>query len=130
MDLNGRRWRLDELKGRCVVLNFWATWCPPCLHEMPGLQQLADFYDPQSLVVLAVNVKEPPSRIRRFVQSTGLRLPVLLDPEGSVARAWGVKIFPSTVLIDARGQPRHWVRGEVDWSAPEALGWIDRLMAR
>lgn len=130
LDLQGKVWRLSELRGRAVVLNFWATWCPPCRAEMPTLQQLAEIYGPEKLVVLAVNVSEGPRRINQYVQASGLTLPVLLDANGEIARQWGANVLPTTILIDAAGRPRQRLRGEVDWTGREATALIEPLLRR
>jgi thiol-disulfide isomerase/thioredoxin len=127
-DLMGRRWDLKALHGRAVVLNFWATWCPPCREEMPSLQQLSEFYDPQQLTVLTVNVEEGPIRIGRYLKSAGLQLNVLLDPKGEASRAWGANALPTSYLIDARGQPRHRLRGPIDWTGEEARRLVEPLL--
>lgn len=128
INLQGERVRLADFKGRAVLLNFWASWCEPCRVEMPTLQSLPGLIGEDRLVVLALNFKETPRRALQFVQSTGLTLPVLMDPQGEHARAWDVRVFPTTVLIDAQGRARHRVRGEVDWSSRTALGWVDALV--
>lgn len=128
LSLQGERLRLADFKGRVVLLNFWASWCEPCRVEMPSLQTLPALFGEDQLVVLAVNFKETPRRALQFVQSTGLTLPVLMDPQGEHARAWDVRVFPTTVLIDRQGRARQRVRGEVDWSSPAPLGWIDQLL--
>lgn len=125
-DLNGKLWRLQDLRGRAVLINFWASWCEPCRAEMPSLQALAA-HNPGKLVMLAVNLKESEPTITRFVQRTGLGLPVLRDADGALARAWGVSIYPSTVLIDSRGRVKSVVRGEVDWAGPEARALVAPL---
>lgn len=125
-DLSGKAWRLSELRGKVVLINFWASWCEPCRAEMPSLQQLAD-QEPQRLVVLAVNFKENESKVRQFVQRTDLRLPVLQDAQGSTAKAWGVSLFPSTVLIDATGRVQGVLRGELDWTAADAQRLLQPL---
>lgn len=129
LDLQGRRVTLADFRGRALVLNFWASWCEPCRAEMPTLQQLPAVFGEDRLAVVGVNFKESPQRIARFVQPAGFTLPVWLDPRGEVARAWGVNVFPSTVLIDRTGRVRQRIRGEVDWSGTVALGWIDRLLS-
>ncbi len=129
-DLNGQVWRLADLRGKVVLINFWASWCEPCRAEMPALQQLADFHGPQKLVVLAVNFKESNAKMAQYVKSSGLSLPVLADPAGDIARRWGVKVFPTTVLIAADGQPRQRVRGELDWSGPAAEALLKPLFKR
>lgn len=128
-DLDGKHWRLAELRGRAVLLNFWASWCEPCRTEMPSLQSLAEFNGPDRLVVLAINFKESAAQAGRFVQRAGIRLPVLRDPEGAIARAWDVRVFPTTILVGSDGTPRQRIRGEVDWSSPEADKLVSALLA-
>lgn len=128
-DAEGRTWRAADFQGRAVLLNFWASWCEPCRTEMPSLQTLAELHGPDKLLVLAINFKEPPARAQRFAQASGFRLPVLLDAEGQLARRWEVKVFPTTFLIDRRGQPRQRIRGEVDWSGPQAERLVSALLA-
>lgn len=128
VDTQGKTWRLSDLRGRAVLLNFWASWCEPCRAEMPTLQQIADLYGLDKLLVLAINFKEHPTRAIQFAASTGLSLPVLLDPQGQTARAWGVKVFPTTVLVDRQGRPHQRVQGEVDWTGTAATGWVEALL--
>ena len=126
VDLQGQRWTSERLKGKSVVLNFWATWCPPCKEELPSLQTLHELGagDP---VVLGVNVRETPSRVRRYVEATGLGFPVLLDPQAELAKRFGVTAFPTTLLIAPDGLIRWRVVGEVDWAGAEAGRWIAGL---
>ena len=128
IDLQGRPWQLAQLRGKAVLINFWASWCAPCQAEMPSLQTLAELHGPDALVVLAVNFKESAPVARRFVQRTGFGLPVLLDPQGALARQWGVKVFPTTVLVGADGQVRSLVRGELDWTGQQAEALIKPLL--
>lgn len=125
-DLLGKTWDLTALKGRVVLLNFWATWCGPCKEEMPTLQTLAEM-EGDDLAVLAVDVNEPLPRVRRYLQATNLDLTVLRDPEGDIARAWGVTVFPTTILIDTEGHARQVILGAVDWTGPEAARWLKTL---
>ena len=122
-DLNGKTWELAALRGRAVLINFWATWCAPCKEEMPTLQTLAAL-EGERLAVLAVNVREPLPRVRRYVQSSGLTLTVLPDSKGEITRAWGMTVFPTTVLINPAGRPQRVVTGAVDWTGEPALSWI------
>lgn len=125
VDITGKTWRPSDLAGKAVLLNFWASWCEPCRAEMPTLQQVADLYGPDRLLVLAINFKEPAARAARFAQTTGVSLPVLLDLDGRAARQWGVKVFPTTLTIDSQGRPRQRVQGEVDWTSSAS----DKLIA-
>jgi thiol-disulfide isomerase/thioredoxin len=130
IDTSGKTWRLDDLKGRAVLLNFWASWCEPCRAEMPSLQALAERHGPDKLVVLTVNFKEGAGTAQRFVQRANLQLPVLLDPLGQTAKQWGARAFPTTILIGADGRVRGVVRGEVDWLSPQAAKLVEPLLAR
>jgi thiol-disulfide isomerase/thioredoxin len=120
VDTAGKTWRPADIAGRAVMINFWASWCEPCRAEMPTLQQLADLYGPEKLLVLAVNFKEPAARALQFAKTTGVTLPVLLDLDGKAARQWGVKVFPTTLMLDSRLKPRQRVVGEVDWTSAAA----------
>jgi len=128
VDTAGKTWRPADIAGRAVMINFWASWCEPCRAEMPTLQQLADLYGPEKLLVLAVNFKEPAARALQFAKTTGVTLPVLLDIDGKTARQWGVKVFPTTLMLDNRGKPRQRVVGEVDWASAAAEKLVAPLL--
>lgn len=135
VDLSGKRWTSAALKGRVVVLNFWATWCGPCKEEMPSLQalhqsQIQGPSDASQAVVIAINVKETASTVRRFMAAQQLDLPVVLDAAGDLTRQWAVRIYPTTVLIGPDGQARWRVVGDLDWHGPLARGWLNELHAR
>ena len=130
LDTAGKTWQLADLKGRAVLLNFWASWCEPCRAEMPTLQQVADLYGAERLLVLAINFKEPAARALRFAQTTGVSLPVLLDSSGQLASQCGVKVFPTTLMLDRHGQPQLRVKGEVDWTGRAATALIEGLLKR
>jgi thiol-disulfide isomerase/thioredoxin len=128
-DLNGTAWDLATLRNRVVLLNFWATWCEPCREEMPSLQALARRHEGDALVVLMVNYRESEASIRRFLERTPLALPVLLDRNGSAARDWTSRVFPTTVLVDRSGRPRQQVVGAIDWAGDEARQLLRELLA-
>ena len=97
IDTTGKSWSASDTAGRAVLINFWASWCEPCRAEMPSLQQLAELYGQQKLLVLAVNFKEPAARALQFSSTAGITLPVLLDIDGKAARATGsLKLTAST----------------------------------
>ena len=128
LDTTGKTWQPSDLRGRAVLLNFWASWCEPCRAEMPTLQQVADLYGPDKLLVLAINFKESAARALLFAKTTGMSLPVLLDTSGKVASQWGVKVFPTTLMLDSKGRPQQRVKGEVDWTSPAAGKLIEGLL--
>ncbi len=129
-DVDGKAWSLAGLKGRVVVLNFWATWCEPCRAELPSLEALAARHERDGLLVLTVNFQESVPAIRHFLALAPFSLPVLLDRDGQAARAWTPRIFPSTVLIGRDGRPSLVVVGEVDWAGAAAREWVMPLLGR
>ena len=100
---DGQATSLSELRGKPVLLNFWATWCGPCVYEMPYFQQVYNEWSDKGLVVLAINVGESPSTVKSFLQSHDLSLPVLLDTKEDVALRYNIRYFPTTFLIDKNG---------------------------
>jgi len=110
------------------VLNFWASWCEPCRAEMPSLELLAERHTRDHVQVMAVNFRETDGAIRRFLVQTGCSLPILRDADGGTARAFGVRIFPSTVVIGRDGHATFTVIGELDWTGAEARAWLAPLI--
>jgi thiol-disulfide isomerase/thioredoxin len=98
----GETIQLSDLKGRPLVLNFWATWCGPCQVEMPLIQEFYERFSPD-LEVLAINYDESIGEIQPFVNDLGLTFPVLLDPGGEIADLYQVRGFPTTYFIDREG---------------------------
>jgi thiol-disulfide isomerase/thioredoxin len=125
-DLDGREWRLADFRGRVVLVNFWATWCAPCVAEMPSLQRLRDRLAPQGLEVLAVNFQENAARIRPFVERLEFTVPVLRDHDGSASRAWGVRVYPTTFIVGPDQRIVMVAIGEIDWADPAI---VQRLRA-
>jgi peroxiredoxin len=102
-DLDGNEVTLSDYEGRPIVLNFWATWCPPCVAEMPTLDAAYNGGEYDDLVILAVSVEESPATVERFMDREGLSLPVLLDSKGKVSGAYRVRGIPTTFFIDRDG---------------------------
>ena len=127
IDANGKPLLLKDLRGQALVINFWATWCEPCREEMPSLALLAQSQSGK-LRVLAVNFKESPAAVNQFVATTSLTIPAVRDPDGALARAWGIRVFPSTVLVGADGKVQSVVRGALDWHGDAAARLIAPLL--
>ncbi len=104
--LDGDRLTLSGLRGQVVVLNFWATWCPPCRNEMPAIEEVYRTYRDQGLAVMAINVQEAEQQTRAFVDEMGLTFPVLPDRDGSVSTIYRVTSLPTTFVIDRAGTIR------------------------
>jgi len=118
-DANGKMWSLADLKGRPVLLNFWATWCAPCVEEMPSLEKLASQVG-KDAVVLAVSVDEDWATVRRFFLK-GTPLSVVWDETKEVPKKFGTEKFPETFLIDAEGKLRYYFINKRKWDSREAL---------
>ena len=111
--ITGETYRLSDLRGQAVVINLWATWCPPCRAEMPALQKMYEEYKAQGLVILAVNstVQDTASAVAPFAAEYGLTFPILLDETGSVTSAYQVRSLPSSYFIDRKGIVRQVIIG-------------------
>ena len=109
----GETIKLSDLRGQAVLVNLWATWCPPCRAEMPAIERVYKDYKDQGLVVLAVNMtaQDTPSNIAPFIDEYGLTFPVLLDEDNSVASAYQLRSLPSSFFIDRDGIIREVVIG-------------------
>ncbi len=127
-DAQGAAHDLARYRGKVVLVNFWATWCEPCRHEMPSIQRLRDKLAGKPFAVLAVNVDEPDARVRRFLAETRLDLPVLLDPGKKVTRGWSVLVLPTTFIIGPDGRTRYRLVGDIDWSHDSIVGIVTQLI--
>ncbi|HXZ48252.1 MAG TPA: TlpA disulfide reductase family protein [Usitatibacter sp.] len=128
-DLAGREVDLRSLRGHVVLVNFWATWCGPCIAEMPALQRLHERLGGEPFEVLAVNYGESRPKVEGFVRKKGFTFDVLLDPDQAAADAWKARGLPMTYLVDADGRVRYWSFGERDWSSGESLHQVEELLA-
>jgi peroxiredoxin len=109
--LGGPNLRLQEQRGRVVMVNFWATWCAPCRQEMPQLNKLYEKYRASGFVLLGVNVDDDTRHATDVATKLGLKFPVLLDADKAVSRLYDLSTMPSTVLIDRDGRVRYVHRG-------------------
>mgnify|MGYP000661906855 CR=1 FL=1 len=119
----GGRMRLSDLRGKVVVLDFWATWCGPCQVQAPILDRVARRYEERGLVVLGINVDDPPELARSFATRKGLSYPILIDDEKRASALYRVDTLPSLVVIDRNGQIASYFSGIVD------EGTLDEIIA-
>ena len=103
-DLNGQSVRLSDFRGQPVIINFWATWCPPCRVEMPDLEQAYQQYAGDGLVILALDQNEPAQTVADFFDEMGLSFTPLLDINGAIAGMYGVFNFPTSVFVNSSGE--------------------------
>ena len=128
MTPEGKKIGIGNLKGKLVVLNFWATWCPPCRLEMPSMERLYQEFKGQGLEVVAVNFMEHEKPITSFLKENGFTFPVLMDKKGEIAREYGVHGLPVTYLIGRNGNLLARSMGYKDWYKPETRELISSLL--
>ena len=129
LDLNGQAYDLADLRGRVVLVDIWASWCQPCLAEMPVLRELADRFANRPFTLLAVSSGERLSLVERAVKRNSIGLQVLADPTGEQMRAWGIMGLPTSYLVDAEGRVRKRFRGPMNDGGWEAADAIEALLA-
>lgn len=120
---------LESLKGKVVLLNFWATWCPPCREEIPSMMKLNQAMVGKPFQMVCVSVDEGGKQaVQEFFKTTGFSLPVYLDPTGQTAAAYGLTGVPETFIIDKQGVIAKKVIGGLDWASPEVIAFLEGLM--
>ena len=128
-DLSGRTWRLSDLKGKVIFINFWASWCGACVLEMPAMQGLHEHLKDRDFVMLAVDLQEPPGQVKRFLDIYKLTFTALLDKDGEVSRSFGIRSIPTTFIIDKDGAMIGKALGPRDWNHSDSRALFEHLMA-
>ena len=129
-DVSGKQVRIDDFKGKVSVINFWATWCPPCVEEIPSLNRLQKKMQGKAFQLISINYAEPAKRIKRFMQGVQVDYPVLLDPDGEIAGQWKVVAFPSTFVIGPDGKLKYGVNSAIHWDADEVVRELEQLLEK
>ena len=127
-DLKDKPHSLFDYRGKVVLVNFWASWCPPCIYEMPELTRLKAQLADKPFEIIAINVGEKKYKVRKFTRVINFDLPVLLDTSNDTFNDWGVKTLPTSFLVDASGQIRYQVRGNPGWENETTLSLIATLI--
>ena len=128
-DTRGEMHQLADYQGKVVLVNFWASWCPPCIKEIPSLQRLQKQLADRPFEILTVNVGEQRYRVWKFAKLINLDLPVLLDTDSKTFTAWEASVLPTSYLLDTRGQVRYRVIADLEWDTPAVKAVIDELLA-
>jgi len=126
--LTGGNATLSSYKGKVVILNFWATWCPPCRTEMPSMETLYQRFNAQGLEILAVDIGEDLSTVRQFISNSGYSFPVMLDSGNRVSSVYGMKAIPTSYIIDREGKIIGRVVGGILWDNQRVITAIDALL--
>jgi cytochrome c biogenesis protein CcmG, thiol:disulfide interchange protein DsbE len=130
MELNGKPEHLSDLRGKVVVLNFWASWCAPCVEETPSLIDLQKRIASRNGVVLGVSVDEDPAAYEKFLQNQGINFPTYLDPSKKIATDFGTSMWPETYIIDRKGVILRKIIGPQDWNSPDLLSYFDAILGQ
>lgn len=120
---------LEKLKGKVVLVNFWASWCPPCVHEMPSMNRLQKRFSAKGFTILGVNMAEDEKTVRHFINAkVSVQFPILFDSDGAALKDWGVFAFPTSYVIDKKGNIRYAIFGGVDWEKPSIVKKMHALI--
>ena len=128
--LNRGSLSLHDFSGQVVVLNFWATWCPPCVEETPGLEKFAERMRSQGVAVMGVSVDQDGVALQTFAAQQHLSFPIGRDPDRSLANRYGTFQFPETYIIDQDGRVAEKLIGPVDWQDPRIITVVQELARR
>ncbi len=133
LELAGKPSHLSDLRGKVVVLNFWATWCPPCVEEAPSLNRLQKYIESRNGVVLGVAADEDPAIVQRFLHDQGIVFSTYRDPStknnhSPIAQSYGTSMYPETYVIDRHGKIARKLIGFQQWDSPAMLAYFDTLL--
>jgi len=129
-DIDGAIHRLSDYRGKVVIVNFWATWCPPCREEMPSMQRVWEQIKDDNIVILAINVGEDEDTIFTFTADYPVKFPLLLDLDSRVIQDWPVRGLPTTFVIDPQGRIAYRAIGTRDWEDPALLETLRKLRSK
>lgn len=125
-DLQGRTHKLTDYKGKAVLVSYWASWCRPCIEEMPSLVKLKEKYK-DKLEILAINVREDKATIEQFTKAMNINFPILQDKNSSTVENWKVYVYPSNFIVDNNGKLRYAATGAMDWQDSEIENILEGL---
>jgi len=127
-ELAGQPRQLSDFRGQVVVLNFWATWCPPCVAEMPSLERIHQRYSGRGLVVLGISVDADAAEYENFLRTYKITFLNYRDPEKRISTRYGTFMYPETYIIDRQGRLIRKVIGAYEWDSPDILDYFNRLV--
>ena len=122
-----RKVSLDQFRGQILVLNFWATWCPPCVEELPSLMSMQERTRAKGVVVLGISIDVDDNAYHRFLQQRSVNFLTVRDPDQKVASMYGTSGWPETYVIDRQGKLRRKFVGPVDWNSPDVVHFLNEL---
>ena len=126
-DQDGKFLKMSDFKGKVVIVNFWATWCPPCRKEMPSMQRAWEVLQKEGIAMLAINVGEDSDQIFSFTAEYPVEFPLIMDKDSNVARQWRVRGLPTTYIVNPAGKIVYQAIGDREWDSDEIMNQIRRL---
>jgi len=126
-DQDGNFLKMSDYKGKVVIVNFWATWCPPCRKEMPSMQRAWEILQKEDIMMLAINVGEDSDQIFSFTAEYPVEFPLIMDTDSSVVRQWKVRGLPTTYIVNPAGQIVYQAIGDREWDSEEIMNQIRKL---
>ena len=130
LDLSGKPTHLSDLRGKVVVLNFWASWCPPCVEETPALNHLENYIASRNGMVLGVSIDDDPSAYKKFLKDQNVSFTTYSDPSmKKIEHDYGTSMIPETYIIDRHGKIARKVIGPQQWDSPDMRAYFDSLLA-
>ena len=127
-DTNGKSFKKNQYQGKVTVINFWATWCPPCVEEIPSLNRLKQKMKGKDFELISINYAEDKKIIDAFMKQVNVEFTVLLDQDGNFAKKWNVISYPSTFIIDKNGVIKYGVNAAIEWDNPELIQKIQSML--
>lgn len=128
MSESGQPIQLKDFRGKFVILNFWATWCPPCVEELPSLERFHGQFASRGVVVLGVSEDEDRAAYEQFLKKAGVQFPTVRDPNRKVSHQYGTFKYPETYFIDRQGKVVQKVIGATNWTDPQMIGFMEQLL--
>ncbi len=127
-DTAGNLFTVKDYRGRVTLVNFWASWCPPCVEEIPSLNRLKQMMQDKAFQLVSINYAESPRHIREFMHKVAVDFPVLVDPDGKLSAQWKVVAFPSTFVVGPDGDIYYGANAAIHWDAPDVVQKLNQLV--
>ncbi len=128
LDLKGQLVKLSDYRGKVVFLNFWTTWCPTCVIEMPSMEKLYQRLKHKNFAMIAVNLQEPAERVEKFFNKNNLTFTSLLDTKGEISARFSIRSIPTTFILDKEGRIICKAEGPREWDSKKAIALLEHLI--